>query len=108
MVTLRDVFTGYNELFDHMHGVMRAVANKKTQWKDYLFFPVTLAQQKHYKHNAEVTPIAGMVLISAHNLDPVQKLQSFRMRNKGMEFNPEDETSNTAQYQEAIPMSVQN
>jgi len=33
-------------MFDHMDGMMRALAKKKTQWKENLFFAMKLAQQK--------------------------------------------------------------
>jgi hypothetical protein len=73
-VTLHHVITVYNEIFDHMDGVKRALAKKKTQWKEDMFFVVKLARQKLYKYYAEVTPTTGMLLISAHNLDPCRKL----------------------------------
>jgi hypothetical protein len=37
-------------MFDHMDGVKRALAKKKTQWKEDLFFAVKCAQQKLYKY----------------------------------------------------------
>jgi hypothetical protein len=107
-VTLHYVITGYNDMFDHMDGVMRALAKKKTPWKEDLFFAVKLARQKHSKYYAEVTPTTGMLLISAHILDPFRKLQSFRKWDKGMDINPEDETSYTTQYQQAFLKYVQN
>jgi len=48
-----------------------------------------------------------MLLISAHFLDPFQKLRSFRKWDKGMDINPEEETSST-QYQEALLRYVEN
>jgi len=39
-VTLHHVITVYNDMFDHMDDVMRALAKKKTQWKEDLFFAV--------------------------------------------------------------------
>ena len=42
-VTLHYVITVYNDRFDHMDGVMRALARKKTPWKEDLFFAVKLA-----------------------------------------------------------------
>jgi len=36
----------YNDMFNHMDGVMRALDEKKPQWKEDLFFAVKLAQQK--------------------------------------------------------------
>jgi len=107
-VTLHHVITVYNDMFDHMDGVMRALAKKKTQWKEDLFFAVKLARQKLSKYYAEVTPTTGMLLISAHILDPFRKLRSFRKWDKGMDINPEDETSYTTQYQDAFLKYVEN
>jgi hypothetical protein len=43
-VTLHHVITVYNDMFDHMDGVMRALAKKKTQWKEDLYFAVKVAR----------------------------------------------------------------
>jgi hypothetical protein len=107
-VTLHHVITVYNDMFDHMDGVMRALAKKKTQWKEDLFFAVKCARQKLSKYYTEVTPTTGMLLITAHILDPFWKLRSFRKWDKGMDINPEDETSHTPQYQEAFLKYVEN
>jgi len=107
-VTLHPVITVYNDMFDHMDGVMRALAKKKTQWKEDLFFSEKLARQKLSKYYAEVTPTTGTVLISAHILDPFRKLGSFRKFNKGLDIDPEDETSYTTQYQETFLKYVEN
>jgi len=107
-VTLHDVITVYNDMFDHMEGVMRALAKKKTPWKEDMFFAVKLVRQQLSKYYAEVTPTMGMLMISAHILDPFSKLRSFRKWDKGMDINPEDETSYTTQYQEAFLKYVGN
>jgi hypothetical protein len=73
-VTLHYVITVYNDMFDHMDGVMRALAKKKTQWKEDLYFAVKCARQKLSKYYSEVTPTTGLLLISAHILDPFLKL----------------------------------
>jgi len=39
-VTVHHDITVYNDMFDHMDGIMRALAKKKTEWKDNLFFAV--------------------------------------------------------------------
>jgi hypothetical protein len=91
-----------------MDSVMRALAKKKTPSKEDLFFPLKLARQKLSKHYAEMTPTTGMLLISAHILDPFRKLRSFRKWEKGMDINPKDETSYTTQYQEAFLKYVEN
>jgi len=96
-VTLHNVITVYNDMFDHMDGVMRALAKKKVQWKEDLFFAVKCAWQKLSKYYTEVTPTTGMLLITAHILDPFRKLRSFRKWDKGIDINPEDETSYTTQ-----------
>jgi len=97
-VTLHHVITVYNNMFDYMDGVMRALAINKSPWKEDLFFAVKLAQQKLSKYYAEVTPPTGMLFISAHILHPFRKLQSFRKWDKGNNNHPEDETSYTTQY----------
>jgi len=49
-VRLHYIITVYNNKFDHMNGVMRAVAKKKkTQWKQEVFFAVKLARQNLFK-----------------------------------------------------------
>jgi hypothetical protein len=55
-----------------------------------------------------VTATMGMLLMSAHILDPFHKLRSFRKWDKGMDINPEDETSYSTQYQEAFLKYVEN
>jgi len=107
-VTSHHIVTVYNEMFDHMDGVMRALAKKKTQWKEDLFLAVKLAGQKLSKYYAEMTSMTGIVLVSAHILDPFRKLRSFRKWDKGMDINPEDETSYTTQYQEGFLKYVEN
>ena len=77
-VTLHHVITVYNDIFDHMDGVLRPLAKKKTHWKEDLFFAVKFARQKLSIHYAEETPTTGMLLISANILDPVRTLRSFR------------------------------
>jgi hypothetical protein len=84
-------------MFDHMDGMMRALAKKKTPWKEDLFFAVKCAQQKLSKYYTEVTPMTGMLLITAHILDPFRQFPSFRKWDKGMHIHPQDETSYTTQ-----------
>src|SRR3981189_398859 len=105
---LHHVITVYNDMFNHMDGVMRALAKKKTPWKEDLFIAVKLARQKLSKYYAEVTPTTGILLISAHILDPFCKLRSFRKWDKGMDINPEDKTLYNTQYQEAFLKYVEN
>jgi hypothetical protein len=95
-------------MFKHMDGMMGAFAKMKTQRREDLFFTVKLARQKLSKYYAKVTPMTGMLLISAHILDSFRKLQSFRKCDKVMDINPEDETSYTTQYQEAFLKHVEN
>jgi len=107
-VIMHHVITVYNDMFDHIDGVMRALAKKKTQWKEDLFFTVKIARQKLSKYYTAVTPTTGMLLISAHILDPFRKLRSFKIWDKGIDINPEDEISYTTQYQEAFLKYVEN
>jgi hypothetical protein len=55
-----------------------------------------------------VTPTTDLLLISAHILDSFRKSRLLRKWDKGMDINSEDETSYTAQYQEAFLKYVEN
>jgi len=46
MFALQHVITVYNDKFDPMDGIMGAVAEKKTQCKENLYFAVKVTQQK--------------------------------------------------------------
>ena len=107
-VTLHHIITVYTDMFDYMDGVRQALAKKKTQWKEDLFFAVKLAPHKLSKYNAEVTPKIGMHLISAHILDRFRMLQSFETWDKAMDINHEDKSSSTSQSQEAFLKNVEN
>jgi len=107
-VTLHHVITVYNAMFNHMNGVMRALAKKKTQWKEDLYYAVKFVQQKLSNYYTEVTPTTGMLLRSAHIIDLFRKLRSFRKWDKVMDINPEGVTSYITQYQEAFLKYVEN
>jgi len=95
-------------MFDHMDGVMQALAKKKTQWKEDLFIAVKCVRQQLSKYYTEVTPMAGKLLILAHILDSVWKLRLLRQWDEQMNTNLEDETSYTTQYQESSLKYVEN
>jgi len=95
-------------MFDQMDGSMWALAKKKKQWKEDLYFTVTFPWQTLSKSYADVTPMKGMHIISAPIVDPWWKLQSFRKRDKGVDINPEDETSYTTKLNEAFQKFVEN
>jgi len=107
-VTLHRVIAVYNDMFDHMDGVIWALAKKMTPWKEDLLFAVKLARPKLSKYYTEVTTTMGMLLISAYILDTFWKLRSCRKWDKGMDINPEDETFYTTQNQEAFLKYVGN
>jgi len=107
-VTLHHVITVYNDMFHHMDGLMRGLAKKNTQWEEDLLFGVKLARKKVSKYYTEVTPTTGMLLVCAHILDPSRKLLSFKRWDRGMDIDPEDETSYTTQYQESFLKYVEN
>jgi len=107
-VILCDVITVYNDMFNHMHGMMRHLAKKKTPLKEDLFFVVKLAQQKLSKFYAEVTSTTGMHFISAHDLDPFRKVRLIKKWDQGMDINHEDETTYTDHYHEAFLKYMEN
>ena len=73
-VTLHHVITVYNHMFNHMDSVMRALPKKKTPWKEDLFFTVKLAGQRLSTFYGEGTPPTGMLPMSVHIPDLLQKL----------------------------------
>jgi len=77
-VTLHNVITEFNDMFNHMDGIMRSLAKKQTQWMEDMFLEVKLARQKLSQYNADLTPSTGMLLIVPHILDSFRKLRSFR------------------------------
>jgi len=46
MVTLHHVITVYNDLFDHMDGIMQRFSKQKTQPMEDLYFVMKVAQQR--------------------------------------------------------------
>jgi len=106
-LTRHDLITVYNDMFDHMDGVMWALATKPTQWKEDLYLAVNIAQQKLSKYYTEVTKMNGLLLISAHILDSFWKFWLVKKCDNVMDMNPEDETSFTIQYQEACLQYVE-
>jgi len=95
-------------MFDHMDGIMWALPKKNTPWKEDLYIAVKLAQQKLSKYYAEVTPMTGMLHISAHILNRLSILQSFTKWYKGLVINHDDETSHTTRYQETFLKYAEN
>jgi hypothetical protein len=102
MITLHHVTTEYKNVFDYMDRVMQGLAKKKTQWKEDLYFAVKFVRQKLSKYCTTVTSTMGILIISARIHDPFCKLRSCRKWNKDMDINPEQDTSDTTQYQEAF------
>jgi hypothetical protein len=108
LVTLLHLITLCKDIFDHIDGVIQALARKKTQWKKYLYFAVKVACQKLSKYYAEVTPTTGLLLISVSIIVSFWMLRSFRKWDEAMDVNPEDENSYTTQYQKVFLKDVEN
>jgi len=107
-VTLHHSIGVYNDMFDHMDGVMRALAKKMTQCKEDLYLAVKVARQMLSKYYSEVNLMTTLDLLSAHVLDPFQKLRPFRKWDKVMDINPEEQISYATQYQGAILNYLEN
>ena len=107
-VTQHQVIILYNDMFDHMHGIMRALAKKRTLRNEDIFFAMKIAPQKLSQYYAQVAASTGMLPSSAHFLNPFRKLQLFRVLEKRMHINPGEETFHTTQYQEALLTYVEN
>jgi len=90
-VTLHHIITFYNNMFDHMDGVMRVLAEKMTQWREDLYIAETVVHQKLSKYYAEVTPMTGLHLISENIFDSIREWRLFRKWDKAIDSIPEDE-----------------
>jgi len=71
---MHHIITVYNDIFDHMDGVMQALSKNKTQWKEDYIFTMKLARQKLSNCYPEETPMTGILLTSAHIIDRFQQL----------------------------------
>lgn len=107
-VTLHHVITIYNDMFDHMDGVLRALAKKKTAWKRDIYFALRSARTKLTKYYSTVTPETGVLLIIAHLLDPYRKLRTFIKWDKAMDVGPDEDDSYTSQYKETFIKYVES
>jgi hypothetical protein len=107
-VTLHHVITIYNDMFDHMDGVLRALAKKKTEWKRDIYFALRSARTKLTKYYSTVTPDTGVLLIIAHLLDPYRKLRTFIKWDKAMDVGPDEDDSYTSQYKETFIKYVES
>jgi hypothetical protein len=66
------------------------------------------AHQKLFNTYSEVTPLSGLLVISAHILAPFQKLQSFNKWGNAMDINPDEKTLFTMQCDYAFLKYVEN
>jgi len=89
-------------MFNHVDGIMRDLAKKQGQWKEYLYFAVKFAWQKLSKYYPQVTPTTGMLCILACILDLVWMLRSLTMWDMGIDIHSEDETSFTTKFANAF------
>jgi hypothetical protein len=108
MVTWHYDSTVYNDMFDHIDGIIEALVKMMTEWRQDLLFVMKFARQKLSKSFFEVTPTTSLHLISAHTLNSFPKLRSFRKWEKARDINPDEETPDSRQYQKVFLKYVEN
>ena len=101
-ITLHRVISIYNDMFDHMDSVLKALSKKRVQWKRDIHRAVRCARAKLRKYYSRVTPETGLILISAAILDPFRKLRIFESWDKEMGMISDDPDSYTSQYSHAF------
>jgi hypothetical protein len=94
-ITLHRVITIYNDMFDHMESVLKALAKKQTQWKRDIHSAVQASRRKLRKYYSNVSPESGLLLILAAILDPYRKLRTFEHWDKEMGVSKDDSDSYT-------------
>jgi len=72
---------------------MHALGNKKTQWKEDLYFGLKIACNRVCKYYSQVTPEMGMLPVPTQILNPFGKFQPFRIWDKAMDINTENNGS---------------
>ena len=65
-----------------------------------MYFAVTIARQRLPRYNAEIILKMYFDLISTHILNPFLKLRTCTKWDTGMDIIPENETTDTTQYQQ--------
>jgi len=113
-----DVEEAYSNSTSHYHGLQwhdqlygcrfASLAHRTTLSNEDLYFAVTFTGQNVSKYYAEVTQTTGMLLIPVHILNFFQKSESFWMWDKGINTNPRNETSYTAEYKQAFMQNVEH
>jgi len=88
-------------LYDHS-------LSRRLNGRNTYALPGSWPNKKLSYYYAEVTLMTAVLLLSAHNLDSFRKLQSFRKWVKGMDINPEDETSYNTPYTVAFLKYLEN
>ena len=101
-ITLHRVITIYNDMFDHMESVLKALAKKRTQWKKDIHKAVRAGRAKLREYYSNVTPGTGLLLILATILDPFRKLRTFERWDKDMGVSNDNADSYTRQYSDAF------
>jgi hypothetical protein len=101
-ITLHRVIGIYNDMFDHMEGIITALSMKQTQWKIDIRRGMRAARKKLSSYYAEVTPESGLLLILAHMLDPYRKTRTFQVWDKRAGVDPNSSDSYTWQYKKAF------
>jgi len=89
-------------MFDHMEGIIKALAKKQIQWKVDIRRAMRSARSKLSAYYAEVTPESGLLLILVQMLDPYRKTRMFQHWDKRAGVSPASPGSYTSQYTQAF------
>ena len=101
-ITPHRVISIYNDMFDHMDSVLKALWKKRVEWQRDIHRAVRCARAKLRKYYSKVTPETGLILIVGAILDPFRKLRIFEGWDKEMGLMPDDRDSYTSQYSNAF------
>src|SRR6266481_3837812 len=101
-ITLHRVITIYNDMFDHIESVLKALVKKRTQWKKDIHKAVRASRAKLREYYFNVMPGTGLLLILAMILDSFRKLRTFERWDKDMRVSNDNVDSYTRQYSDAF------
>jgi len=76
-----------------MDGILRALAKKRTPWKEVGYFTLKFALPKLSNYFADITPTTGILFISVQIAHPFRKLGEFWKWDTAMDIIHENRTS---------------
>lgn len=97
-VTLHLLVRLYNDMFEHLEHVDKALKRKDCAWKKDIHLSVGAAKSKLMERYDKITPETGLLILLAVMLDPFSRLQTFRKWDRDLKRSQYDPASYTQEH----------